>query len=323
MARRLLECLPDGPVTAEALCAEGTGSGSLEMRPYTVHGKLGATLGAVLAVAGFATAALAQSSPVPRIISSSETDTGSTEQPYLSMTLPEGVVAGQLLLAMVAIQGSNPVVDPWGSVILPAGGWTEITTLPNACGLNETSSGPNLAMSIAWRIATSTDVPGTEFTWGFLSDGFLTPVVATGAVVSIANVNTSTPIEQITPSNCQIWQDKQTVPTAQAMTTLNSNDMNMLVFGITGNNNMNTSAGYSLISQHEVFGIGPDLLVESKLIPAIYTNTGTQEAPAETPGDSLGYQIDLVPEGSSTTVSNTTVSNAISSNTTQLVPHLR
>ncbi len=287
------------------------------MRAYTARGKLSAVLGAVLAVVGSATVTLAQSYPVPRIISSGETDTES-KQPYLSMVLPNGVVAGQLLLAMVAIQGSNPAIQPWGSVILPAGGWTEMTSQPNACGLNETSSGPNLAMSIAWRIATSSDVPGAQFTWGFLSGGFLTPVLATGAIVSIANVNTSTPIEQITASNCQYWQKGQTTPNAQAMTTLNSDDMNLLVFGITGSNDMNTSPGYSLISQHQVFGIGPDLLVESRLIPAIYTNTGTQDAPAETPGNSLGYQIDLVPEGSSTIVSETTLSNP----TIALVPAL-
>jgi hypothetical protein len=286
------------------------------MRSFTFDGKLGAALGAVLAVLGFATAARAQSFPAPRIISSSATDTGS-EQPYLTMELPHGVVAGQLLLATVAIQGSNPAITPWGSVILPAGGWTEIASLPNNCGENEVGSGPNLAMSIAWRIATANDEPGTQFTWGFLSDGFLTPVLATGGIVSIANVNTSTPIEQISPSNCQMQTSD---PSAGGMTTLNPNDMNMLVYGITGNNNMNGVAGYSLISQHQVSGTGPDILVESKVIPAIYTNTGTHAAPAQAAGNSLAYQIDLVPEGSSTIVS----SGSSSSNTMNtLATHLR
>ncbi len=230
-------------------------------------------------------------SAIPTILSSSATDTGDTGQPYLTMTLPNGVSPGQLLVAVVAIQGSNPVITPWGSVILPAGGWTEITTLPRDCGQNEVGSGPNLAMSIAWRVATPGDVRGTQFTWGFLSNGFFTPVVGTGAIVSIANVNTTNPIEQITPSNCIM---QTTTPNAQALVTLNSNDMNLLVYGITGNNSLSFRTGYSLISQHGVFGVGPNVEVDSKLIPVIYTNTGTQTLNSQVAGDSLGYQIDLV-----------------------------
>ncbi len=260
------------------------------MKLYTVHGKLAAALGAVLAVLGFATPTLAQSL-VPKIVSSSATDTGDTGQPYLTMTLPNGVSPGQLLVAVVAIQGSNPLINPWGSVILPAGGWTELTTQPNACGLNPGDS-RDLAMSIAWRIATSGDVRGTQFTWGFLSNGFLTPVVGTGAIVSISNVNTTNPIEQITPSNCIM---QTTAPKAQAMVTLNSNDMSLLAYGISGNNSLSFPTGYSLISQHGVFGVGPDVEVDSKLIPVIYTNTGTQTLTAAAAGNSLGYQVMLVP----------------------------
>ena len=91
--------------------------------------------------------------------------------------------------------------------------------------------------------------------------------------------------------------------------------MNMLVYGITGNNNLNGVAGYSLISQHQVSGTGPDVLVESKVIPAIYTNTGTHAAPAQEVGNALTYQIDLVPEGSSTIVSSASTSSDTTSNT--------
>jgi len=60
---------------------------------------------ALLALIGSATTAAAQSLPVPKVVSSSQVDSGSTLQPFLTMTLPAGIEAGQLLLATIAIQG--------------------------------------------------------------------------------------------------------------------------------------------------------------------------------------------------------------------------
>ncbi len=207
-------------------------------------------------------------------------------QPYLTMTLPAGVTAGQLLLATMAIQGSNPLVNPWATIILPAGGWTELAPNPTNCG-------PDLTMSVAWRIATSSDSPNTQFTWGFLSGGYLTPVLASGGIINIANVSTTNPIEQLNV----LCLDGSTV-TAQPLNTLHTNSMSVLVFGITGDNDLSKPVGYSQIFQHLVFGEGPDVAVDTKVIPVKGTNTGYQYSYAALAGDNFGFQLSLTPAGS-------------------------
>jgi len=242
---------------------------------------------ALLALIGSATTAAAQSLPVPKVVSSSQVDSGSTLQPFLTMTLPAGIEAGQLLLATIAIQGSNPLVNPWAVVALPAGGWTEITPDPRSCG-------NDLAMSIAYRIATTSDTPGTQFTWGFLSDGYLTPVLATGGIISIANINTANPIEQI-GAVCSV-QTKTVI--GEPLNTLHTNSMSVLVYGITGDNALSKPVGYSQIYQHLVSGQGPDVAVDTKVIPVKGTSTGYQDSNAGDIGDSFGFQMSLAPVNS-------------------------
>jgi len=223
-------------------------------------------------------------SAIPRIVSSSQTDTGAREQPYLTMTLPNGVSAGQLLLATFAIQGSDPLADPWATIILPAGGWTEIAPSPRYCG-------GDLAISVAWRIAQPNDTPGTQFTWGFLSNGFFTPLLASAAIVSIANVSTTAPIDQVTT----LCATQSTQVVAEPVSTVHNNSLNILVYGTTGDNFLSKPSGYSQVFQHLVSGLGPDITNDSRLIPAAGTNTGTQISTAGTVGDSIGLQISLAP----------------------------
>lgn len=222
---------------------------------------------------------------IPRIISSSQTDTGPAKQPFLTLSLPAGIQAGQLLLATVAMQGSSTVVNPWGIIILPSGGWTEI--VPGAPGL-AVSGG--LAMSISWKIASSTDTQFTPYTWGFTSNNFMTPVFGTGSIINIANINTTNPIEQINSLAAS-----GTKVTAQPMNTLHNNSMNVLVYGITGDNYLSKPAGYSQIFQHQVYGVGPDMSVCTKVIITSGTNTGFQISTADTIGDNMGLQISLIP----------------------------
>ncbi len=200
------------------------------------------------------------------------------------MTLPNGVSTGQLLLATFAIQGSNPLANPWATIILPAGGWTEIAPSPRDCG-------GDLAMSVAWRIAQPSDTPGTQFTWGFLSNGFFTPLLASAGIVSIANVSITAPIDQITT----LCTTQSTQVTAEPVSTVHNNSLNILVYGTTGDNFLSKPSGYSQVYQHIVFGVGPDITNDSKLITAAGTNTGSQISTASTVGDSIGLQISLAP----------------------------
>jgi hypothetical protein len=192
------------------------------------------------------------------------------------------VVAGQVLLAALAIEGSNPIVNPWGSLILPAGGWNEI--MQRACG-------GDLAISLAYRIAQASDAPGTHFTWGFLSNGFLQPVLGVGGIVNIANVSNTQPVYQANA----LCSTQGTQVTSQPVFTLNNNSMDLLVFGITGDNFMRMPLGYSAPFQTVMPGTGPDLAVAEKVIPLGNTNTGYQIAAAGVPGDNIGFQVILNP----------------------------
>ena len=241
---------------------------------------------ALLALIGSATIAPAQTLPVPKVVSSSQVDSGPNFQPFLTMTLPAGINPGQLLLATMAIQGSNPLINPWGIIVLPAGGWTELTPNPRNCG--------GIVMSIAWRIATTSDTQNTQFTWGFISNGYLTPVLASGAIINIANVSTTNPIEQIN-TNCAV--NSSTV-VSQPLNTLHTNSMSVLVYGITGDNGLSKPAGYSQVYEHSVFGRGPLIVNDVKVIPVAFTNTGYQDATADLAGDNMGFQLSLAPLGS-------------------------
>jgi hypothetical protein len=235
-----------------------------------------------VALIGLATSAWAET---PRVISSSQTDSGSEPAPTLTMQLPAGVEAGQLLLATVAIQGTNPLGDPWAAVILPAGGWTELVPL------SASTCGGDLAMAIAWRIAQSTDTPETQFTWGFLTGQYLTPELASGGIINIANVNTTTPVEAIT---AQCTTDSASLG-AQAFETANSNDLDVLVFGITGDDSLSEPSGYELSYYHTVSGTGPSISNSIKLIPKQFTTVSAQSATASSAGNSLGFQVIVEP----------------------------
>ena len=254
------------------------------MRYGVMSKKIPLAMVAFLALNGFGRTALAQSLPAPRVVSSSQFDSGPNLLPYLTMTLPAGVEAGQLLLATIAIQGSSNIVNPWATIILPAGGWTELVPSPATCG-------GDLAMSIAYRIAQPSDTPQTQFTWGFLSDGYLTPVLASGGMMNIANVSTTNPIEQI---NALCTTAALSV-TAQPLNTLHNNAMSVLVYGITGNNDLSRPVGYSQIFQHIVYGVGPDITNDTKVIPVAGTNTGYQISNAAQAGDGMGFQLSLAP----------------------------
>jgi hypothetical protein len=264
----------------------------LRVKNYKIRAttRAAATAVVLMTLVGFATTAPAQST-VPEVISSSQTDSGSYGQPYLTMTLPDEVTAGQLLLATVVIQGANSSAYPWARIDIPAGGWTEIAPSPQVCD-------GDLAMSVSWRIAQPNDSPETQFTWGFLSessDKFLTPLVASGAIISVANVNTTSPIDAIT----SLCTAQSTQATAPSITTVHNDSLNILVYGITGDKFLSKPSGYSQIFQHPVFGIGPDLTNDSLVIPAAGTNTGALISTANGAGDSFGYQVDLAPATSS------------------------
>src|SRR5208337_3727269 len=154
--------------------------------------------------------------------------------PYLTMTVPYDASAGQLLVAFVAVQAKSPAAaNPWATVAIPAGGWTEIAPLPRVCG-------NNLAVSIAWRIAQAGDA-GSDFTWGFLTGvtGYLLPLHAAGGIVNIANADTTNPFFQVNYF-CGIDSNRAT---AQAIGSGGNPGLSMLAFAITGDNYLTTPPG--------------------------------------------------------------------------------
>jgi hypothetical protein len=240
---------------------------------------------------GFAATASAQSLPPPTVIGSSEADTGTTGQPYLTMSLPNGVAAGDLLVATVAIQGVNPLWSTWATIYAPAGGWT-VASGSQVCGKNQSESDPAIAMSIAWRIAQPGDGPNTEFTWGFDSGGYFTPVPATGSIVAVANVNTASPVAGYV-GYCTV---DGTDLLAQPLTTFYNNELSLLMYGITRNNFLSKPSGYSQLFQHPVSGLGPDISNDSLLIPNAFTSTGYQTSTASVSGNGFGFSVLVEPE---------------------------
>ncbi len=179
---------------------------------------------------------------------------------------------GEVLLAEVAIQGAGAA----SGIITVPNGWTRATP--------DVVCGSDFQMSLAYRVSQAADTAATQFTWNF-SGQFL----GAGGVVSFAKGNITTPIEA-TSSLCLAGSLS---PTAPSLATSADNSLNVLVFGISGNNFLSKPAGYSQIFEHVIGGSGPVIANDVNPIAKSGTTTGDQTAPADLPGDSIGYQLVL------------------------------
>jgi hypothetical protein len=131
--------------------------------------------------------------------SSANNGTGATS---LNLTLPSGVLAGDVLFAQVVVAGSS-------TVITAPSGWTLVR--------NNTSS--DLSDAVYYHVATGVDPK--SFIWQFNASE-----EAAGGVFALVNVNTSTPVDTSTGQ----YNASTTSMTAQSVTTNTPVDK-LLFFG--------------------------------------------------------------------------------------------
>ncbi len=264
--RRITTCLA-------VMIAIAAGS-PLKLAPWSSIGARGGVAGKLLDFARGASA-FAQSVP-PSISSSISSDTAASGGSSLTLTLPNQVAAGQVLVATVAIQNLGSSNASTATITVPTG-WAEIRH--DSCGLD-------LQLSLAFRIAQAGDTAASQFTWNF-SGAF----TSAGGIVAVANGNPDNPVET-NSFNCTTASATLLAP---SITVTSDNSLDLLIGAITGNNFIRDIAGYSIIYQDDVSGAGPDLANLSEPIATAGTQTGNQIATAASPGDNIGYQVGLAP----------------------------
>jgi hypothetical protein len=246
----------------------------------------------------------------------------------LTLVLPNVVVENNFLVATVAVAtapnasctgagvpftcctdvGTGSCQDASTATIEVPAGWTEI---------RHDSCGSDLLMSLAYRVVQPGDAAFEAFDWNFLgaeqpSDSSdctgpgtpyacctgtasgscpLSPFLASGGITELSSVDTLTPIE-ITSELCT---PDSTTLTAPLITTTEPNSLDLLAWGIAGDNDVSKPPGYSVIYNHDIPGTGPDIANQSKTFAADNTDTGDQQATVSTAGDNIGYQVGLSP----------------------------
>ncbi len=207
------------------------------------------------------------------VTGSSTSDTTSSGASSITLNLPQGVTLNQFLFATIAIEGANAAS---ATITVPAG-WTEI---------RHDTCGTDLQMSIASRIAQVSDTPSTAFTWNFNGS-----FQGSGGITAIFGANDAAPIEadsfQCTTASSSV--------TAPSVTTTNNNALDLLAFGINGDNSLSTPSGYTTVYQHDIATSGPDIGNDSMGIAGAGTETGDQTATAGAAGDNIGYQLAIDP----------------------------
>lgn len=86
-----------------------------------------------------------------------------------------------------------------------------------------------------------------------------------------------------------------TTLTAPSITTTEPNSLDLLAWGVVGNNDVSKPTGYSVIYNHDIPGTGPDIANQSKTFAADNTDTADQQATVNAAGDNIGYQVGLSP----------------------------
>jgi len=205
---------------------------------------------------------------------------------------------------------SGSCQDASSATIEVPSGWTEI---------RHDTCGTDVVMSIAYRTAQSTDTSESQFTWDFLGQGQpadsssctdygtpyacctgnatgtcpYAPFLASGGITLVANVDTVTPIENVS----ELCTLDSTTLTAPSINTTENNSLVLLGFGIVGDNDISKPAGYSVVYQHSIALSGPDIanLSSTTVFPSSGTSTGDQSSTADLAGDNIGYQVGLSP----------------------------
>ncbi len=94
------------------------------------------------------------------------------------------------------------------------------------------------------------------------------PFLGAGGITEISNVDTLTPIENVS-SLCT--PDSATL-TAPSIATTQNNSLVLLAYGIVGSNDLTEPAGFSLVYTHDIGGLGVDM---ANFVSSVYPTSGT------------------------------------------------
>lgn len=151
----------------------------------------------------------------------------------ISLTLPAGVLEGDLLLATVATST--------GTTITPPAGWTRVspaTGTPVAC-----VNGTNSTIQVWWKVAAVGEAGPYSFNLGGAA------TYGAGGIMAYVGVDSVTPIDSTTNGSCTTGSG-----TALSATAVTTNSANAWVIGVWGqrstNGNSNTiTAGSSMTNR--------------------------------------------------------------------------
>jgi hypothetical protein len=226
-------------------------------------------------------------------------DTIDTDEPTNSDT------PGLFLLSVVAIQGTGASS---GFLCLPdtPGPWIAIGDW--ACN----GSGNEIHVAAAYRITDSSDDVGKPFSWSFSSTACAssTPANFLASVVNVSfkYVNSSNPIDIIGSPTCHLGAAGGAV-VASAITTVESNDMIVALFGASGTSQSlalpGTGSDLSPITDEANIIAGPaDFLAFANTLDIGTFNTGQFGAPGiygpfdaeqSVTGETVGVVISMKP----------------------------
>lgn len=128
---------------------------------------------------GMASATSPQTAPIEPIpyVGGTSASSSSGGSSSITVTTPPGTLAGHLMVAQISVRGGTD------QIITPPAGWTLI---------RRTNNSNRVALASYYRFATGSE-GGQTFTWTDTD-------TATGAIVSFANVDVTTPVD-VTPTS--------------------------------------------------------------------------------------------------------------------------
>lgn len=158
----------------------------------------------------------AGSAAMAAIISGASSVASSSQVTYTQLTVgaPTSTVAGNLLLANIAVNGGS------SAVVTKPTGWNEIS---------RTDNDVNVSLISYWKAATAADI-GASYTWTIDSQ-----TQAKGGITAYSGVSTSNPIDSFATST-----GLGTTATAPSIVTTAANEMTVALFATEFGKNENT-----------------------------------------------------------------------------------
>lgn len=278
----------------------GGGTGASQSAPVAQHASAGDAPVASLAA------------PIPqkflpylasKIVTSQQFDTSGGGSTGIALTLPNGVLTGQFLLAAVPI-ATAPNGPSAGSaaIVAPSNSRCAGVKNPDTCCTgagtgtcdwtleDNAACGNDLQVSVYTKLVQPGEGAQTSYSWNFTAGGKASTFL--GEIgMSVFSRTGSKPIAAIA-HRCATAS--QTV-TAPSITANADNTLDLLIYSVTGDNSLARPKGYSLIYSHPIGETGPDLSSNVGVIPKAGASSGDQISSAAIAGDNVGFQIGLSP----------------------------